>query len=273
MIAVLTLLVIVVMSLLVVRVATIALTQTGISKDLARFEARSAFTGAGYTTMQSEQIVGHPVRRRIVMMLMLLGSAGHVTVISSLILSFVGRHGDAITGRIGFRLAALFMGLTVLWMVGHSDWCDKQITRAIKWALVRFAHLDLIDYVGLLQLAGEYQVAELLVTEQSWLANNSLAELRLTDENLLVLGVHRPDGQYVGTPRRDYVLQANDNVIIYGPKSVIKNVDCRPSGEVGDRAHIESVQRQSAESDGASVGAAESHGEAAANDSQTPKQK
>ena len=248
MIAILTLLVVIVLSLLIVRVATVALTQTGISKDLARFEARSAFTGAGYTTLQSEQIVGHPVRRRIVMTLMLLGSAGHITVISSLILSVVSRHGEAVTGKLWFRIGALFLGLTILWVVGHSDFFDRQITRAIKWALARFTQLELIDYVGLLQLSGEYQVAELLVTDQSWLANNSLDKLRLTDENLLILGVHRPDGQYVGTPRRDFVLRADDNVIIYGPKSVIQDVDCRPCGDAGDQAHVDSVQRQAVES-------------------------
>lgn len=89
MIAILTLLVIVTISLLVNRIATVALTFTGMSRDTARFQSRVAFTGAGFTTSESEQITGHPVRRRIIMMLMFLGNAGLVTVIATLMTGFV----------------------------------------------------------------------------------------------------------------------------------------------------------------------------------------
>ena len=37
-------------SLVVIRIATVGLTMTGVSKDLAQFQALSAFTGAGFTT-------------------------------------------------------------------------------------------------------------------------------------------------------------------------------------------------------------------------------
>lgn len=89
MIAILTLLVIVTISLLVNRIATVALTFTGMARDSARFQSRVAFTGAGFTTSESEVIMGHPVRRRIIMMLMFLGNAGLVTVIATLMTGFV----------------------------------------------------------------------------------------------------------------------------------------------------------------------------------------
>jgi hypothetical protein len=56
------------------------------ARDTAKFQARSAFTGVGYTTEEAEQVTRHPVRRRIAMLLMFLGNAGTVTVIASLIL-------------------------------------------------------------------------------------------------------------------------------------------------------------------------------------------
>lgn len=90
MIAIFTLLLIVIISLIVNRVATVALMFTGMSRDAARFQARSAFTGAGFTTLESEQIVTHPVRRRIVLLLMLLGNAGFVTMIATLLGGFIG---------------------------------------------------------------------------------------------------------------------------------------------------------------------------------------
>ena len=61
----LTLLVVIGVSLLITRIATLALAATGLSTESAKFQARSAFSGAGFTTHEAENVVGHPVRRRI----------------------------------------------------------------------------------------------------------------------------------------------------------------------------------------------------------------
>jgi Trk-type K+ transport system membrane component len=86
MISVISLLVVLTLSILVTRIATVALTHTGLSQESAKFQARSAFTGVGFTTNESEKVVNHPLRRRILLLLMLLGNAGVVTAVSSLIL-------------------------------------------------------------------------------------------------------------------------------------------------------------------------------------------
>jgi hypothetical protein len=77
------------MSSLVTRMAAMALALTGMSGEAARFQARSAFTGVGFTTREAEEIVWHPVRRRIVMLLMLLGNLGVGAVVATLMLSFI----------------------------------------------------------------------------------------------------------------------------------------------------------------------------------------
>lgn len=64
-IGVVALITILTLSLLITRVATIALTMAGLSEDTACFQARSAFTGTGFTTKESEEeVINHPVRRR-----------------------------------------------------------------------------------------------------------------------------------------------------------------------------------------------------------------
>jgi Trk-type K+ transport system membrane component len=87
MISIVTLLIVLTLSILITRIATVALTHTGLSRESAKFQARSAFTGVGFTTSESEKVVSHPVRRRILLTLMLLGNAGIVTAVSSLIVS------------------------------------------------------------------------------------------------------------------------------------------------------------------------------------------
>ncbi|MCH7752169.1 MAG: hypothetical protein IH898_08455 [Planctomycetes bacterium] len=65
------------LSLIVIRVGTMALMLTGLSRESARFQAHSAFTGVGFTTQESESIVEHPVRRHLTMGLMMLGIRHH----------------------------------------------------------------------------------------------------------------------------------------------------------------------------------------------------
>ena len=74
MIPVVSLLLVLTFSLVVTRIAAVALVHTGLGLEAARFQARSAFTGVGFTTDESESLVNHPVRRRIVMGLMLVGT-------------------------------------------------------------------------------------------------------------------------------------------------------------------------------------------------------
>ncbi|MEA2184166.1 MAG: hypothetical protein QOF69_3351, partial [Solirubrobacteraceae bacterium] len=66
----LSVLVVVLLTLVVTRVATVILISTGMSRESARFQARSALSGAGFTTRESETVVEHPVRRRVISVLM-----------------------------------------------------------------------------------------------------------------------------------------------------------------------------------------------------------
>lgn len=50
------------LSLLITKISAQSLIHTGLSKDAAKFQARSAYTGVGFTTGESEKIINHPVR-------------------------------------------------------------------------------------------------------------------------------------------------------------------------------------------------------------------
>lgn len=245
MIPIISLLVVLVISLIVVRVATVALTLTGLSNQLARFQARSAFTGAGFTTTESEKVVHHPVRRRIIMTLMLLGNAGIVTAVSSLMLSFIGTsEAEGMTGALWFRMSALALGLCLLWTVAHSTWVDNRMSRMITWCLKHWTNLEVRDYAGLLHLSGNYAVAELEVEDGDWLAGHELVELQLADEGVLVLGVEKVEGNFLGAPRGQTKLVAGDTVIMYGRRDVLADLDERRAGSGGNLDHEKAVDKQ-----------------------------
>src|SRR3954447_16893687 len=237
MVALVSVLAVVLLSLIITRVATIVLAMTGMSRESARFQARSALSGVGFTTSEAESVVNHPVRRRVVMVLMLLGSAGIVTVVATLVLSFANT--DA--AQKGTRLGIVAIGLLVLWVLARSAWIDRRLSRLIALVLTRVTSLDARDYAALLHVAGDHTVSELAVEPEDWLAGRTLRELDLRDEGVVVLGVTRPDGGYVGAPRFDTVIAAGDTLLVYGHGSRIAELDRRPRGELGDREHEAAV--------------------------------
>ncbi|MHC4256266.1 MAG: TrkA C-terminal domain-containing protein, partial [Planctomycetota bacterium] len=57
--------IVLVVSFIAVRIGAIAFQLTGLNWELAKFQALSCFTGTGFTTRESELIVGHGQRRKI----------------------------------------------------------------------------------------------------------------------------------------------------------------------------------------------------------------
>ena len=114
MVAIVTLIVTLTVALLVTRIGAVALKLTGLSDDVARFQARSAFTGVGFTTGEAEKVINHPVRRKIIGFLMLCGNLGIAAVIASMMATFTA----ADSGSFWVRLTILFSGLLALWVLG-----------------------------------------------------------------------------------------------------------------------------------------------------------
>ncbi|HVM26159.1 MAG TPA: TrkA C-terminal domain-containing protein [Mycobacteriales bacterium] len=237
MVGIVSLLAILTLSIVITRVATVMLTATGLSRDIARFQARSAFSGAGFTTNESESVVNHPVRRRIVLQLMLLGAAGVVTSLTSLLLSFTGTTGAQTANRI----LVLVGGLVLLRLLAGSRLVDRALTRATEWGLRRYTRLNVRDYDKLLHISDDYTVAELDAEDGDWITGRPLGELRLRDEGVMVLGLYRRDGSYLGVPRMTTVVEPGDRLVLYGEDDAIPDLAARPPGPEGDALHERAV--------------------------------
>jgi K+/H+ antiporter YhaU regulatory subunit KhtT len=241
MLSIISLLVVLTLSILVTRVATVALTHTGLSRASAKFQARSAFTGVGFTTNESEKVVNHPIRRRILMLLMLLGNAGIVTAVSSLIVSFVSTNK---TDSLLWQLILLVSGLVILWSFASSKWVDRHLSKFITRILKRHTTISVQDFARLLHLAGDYQINELNVRRGDWIEGKSIAELGLRQEGIIVLGITRKDGNYLGAPDGDTQITENDVLILYGRAAAMKELDQRETGPAGDKEHRKMVKDQ-----------------------------
>jgi hypothetical protein len=235
--AILSFLTILALSFLVVRIGTVALVMTGLSEDVASFQSLSAFSGAGFTTTEAESVVVSEARRSVIKMLIRLGSAGIVTAVSSLILSFTGRD----TG--GFlQFLILAAGLIVLVMLSRSHRFQSILTPLIKKALKRSALIDLRDYANLLHVSEGYSVVELEVVADSWLAGRTLSELRLRSEGVSVLGVLTPQGEYIGAPPPHQTFVEGDRLLMYGRSGRLDEISERKREDAA--AHQEAVVEQ-----------------------------
>ena len=241
MIAVISLLLVLTISMIVIRVASVALVHTGMGREVARFQARSAFTGAGFTTSEAESVVDHPLRRRIVAWLMLAGNVGIVTAMSSLMLSFVDMRGSQ---DAWLALGVLAAGLISLLVVSSSAWVDRYLCRAISWALKQFTQLDARDYARLLHLREDYGVSDLRVQPGEWLAGRTLEEAGLVNEGILVLGIECPGGHFIGAPAQDTQIRGRDRLLLYGRTPRIAEIDRRRSDSDGERSHHAAVVEQ-----------------------------
>lgn len=196
---------------LTLRVGTVALALTGISRDVARFQVRSAFFGAGYTTAESEAIMNHPVRRRIVQMLIVWGAIGLTGILGSSVLTLT-RQDDGVVAPI----ATLLGGFALIYALFAIRPVDRVVQRIIERLLRRYTDLDTADYDALLRLSGDYSVRRFTIREGGQLDGRSIADLLPQAHRIVLLGIERSDGTYLGAPTLDTTLQATDTLTVYG---------------------------------------------------------
>lgn len=236
-VAVISIVIVIIVTVIITRLAALALTLTGMSQESARFQARSALAGVGFTTKESESVVNHPLRRRIIMMLMLTGSIGMPTVIATIVVSVLTTFHAETWWRPAILLA---VSLTTLMFVGRSRWVEANMNKALGWALKKWTRLDVRDYVSLLQLQNGFAVSEMLVDPGDWLEGKTLQAAALAQEGYLVLGIERSDGNYIGAPRAADMLQAGDKLVIYCRLDRLKQLDERRAAS-GDAEHRQNV--------------------------------
>ena len=147
------------LSVLVIRVASVALRLTGLAEASARFQALSAFTGTGFTTSEAETVVNYPVRRRIVSVLMIIGNMGLVTVLATLVVSLVQTDGnvDAVIEQLSWLLG----GLALLWFLMLNKTADRIMCSLISKILKATTFLGKRKFQRVLQVSNGYSVCKI----------------------------------------------------------------------------------------------------------------
>ena len=198
-------------SLVLNRLATVALTLTGMPRQMAKFQARSAFSGAGFTTSESEQIVNHPVRRRIAQALMLWGNVGIVSVLCSMFFSAVHCKDWTV-----WHWGLLIGGIIGFYVVATNKLVERVMVRCFRTLIKRFSKIPIAPNARLLHLDFQYGVELIDSGENDLLIGKRIGALRSRHPGVTVLGVQQSGGDFLGEPDDTYVVRKGDCLILFG---------------------------------------------------------
>jgi len=220
------LIVIIIISAFIVKISAVALNLTGLSEKQAFFQALSAFTGTGFTTRDSELVVHNEIRRKIIMFLMIMGNAGLVSVITTLILSF--SRGGIHPFFINITLI-LFAILILIKISGNKEFA-RRLTKKIQARLARSATFTKRPVEEVLRLAEGYGVAEVTLSEECAEIGKTLFESSFRQQDILILAIER-GRDVIPAPHASDRLLVNDTIVCYGKLSNIENITTKSKKE------------------------------------------
>lgn len=211
MVSALSLLLILGISFFLIRLAAVALKLTGMPEQNARFQAVSALTGTGFTTTEAELIVNYPIRRKIIAWLMIFGNLGVISVISTLMISFVRTEANAMA--ILTQLAWMIGFTAVFFFIMLNPIIDRVFCGLISVFLEKFTFLGGRHYQKLLQLGGQ-----LSVSEHQFFAAESLTATEVTSkfDRFLILAVRRSTGPTERFSSETSPINPGDSLILFG---------------------------------------------------------
>jgi hypothetical protein len=213
------LLIAILVSFIIVRIGGFALQLTGIEPDVARFQALSAFSGTGFTTREAERVVGHKTRRRIVTILIILGNAGTVTVIATLVASFT-----QVPGYMWFfiRLAIIIGGIFGLYRliirsnIGQRflDWLQRPIMKRI------LGETPVAEEI--FRVEKDWAISLVAIKESSESIGLSVADITAAGD-IEILGIDRA-GAYLTRPDREEKIAEGDRLLVYANRKSVKRI-------------------------------------------------
>jgi hypothetical protein len=209
--AVSTFLIVAVITVAFTKLATGALIATGMPPELAAFQARSAFSGAGISTSETENVVNQPVRRKIIGTTMLVGSLGTPTLVVTVLIGMIAPGPGSTTERALVTLSGLFLIVMAI--------LNKPVQRWLTDIGHRYVQRHLAPALGserreLLVLSDDFAIQSVRLSAPVEQAR-SLRGLAHALPGATVLAV-RKGAQFIGEPPVDIDLEEGDELILYG---------------------------------------------------------
>jgi hypothetical protein len=221
-------LIVLIVSFIVVRIGAIAFQLTGLEWSMAKFQAISCFTSTGFTTKEAEYITGHPQRRRIASTLMVMGHAGLVMMIATLVNSLRAQevveqtllrpimHFDAPPFLVQMiHLLIIIIGAYAIYKFFTNALIARKLTEMLRKRVIKRQTLKSISHEELLVATGGYGVATVRVQQGHPILGKPLSESGLRKEDINVLAIVRAN-ETIPNPPADANITQGDELICFG---------------------------------------------------------
>jgi len=206
-------------SVFVVKIATVALKMTGLDEKKAYFQALSAFTGTGFTTRDSELVLESAIRRKIMIFLMVLGNAGFITVITTLIISFERTNVAPLLINVGIVLLLIAILFKLLTHKGITKFLNDRIESGLE----KRPPFQKRPVEEVLRIAKNYGIAEVSIKKKCQDLGKSLSESSFRENDILILAIER-ENAVIPTPKATDRILLDDTLICYGKLSNIEKI-------------------------------------------------
>lgn len=190
---------------------------TGLPAEKARFQVISLLTGTGFTTRESEIIMGSRRRRRLARVTMLFGYVFNVTIVSAFINVFLSMKVAQVEHQfLGILIPLGTVALIFVFMrvPRIHAWGENLFQRAADRILDRketFNAVMLIDYISTESIA---QVTLRHIPEEY--RGLSLAETRLRAETGVMVMLVERNGAKPVPAHADTVFEIGDKLTVFG---------------------------------------------------------
>lgn len=201
---------------LIIEITTVMFKLTGLPEEKARFQVISLLTSSGFTTKESELITQHPSRRKLAQYVMIIGYIGYLTGISFLI--------NIIRTSLSVKnvLILLCFFMVALFLLKNKIFLrilDNLIEKIILKRPFKSPH----KMYKLINRAKGYGVFNITLGEDSALIGVSLMNSNLKPHKIIVLNIDKGN-LFIGFPKRDYILENGDNLLLYGKVEEVNKV-------------------------------------------------
>lgn len=213
--------VIIIISVFIVKIASVALNLTGLDRKRSFFQAMSAFTGTGFTTRDSELIVNNDIRRGIIMVLMILGNAGLISVISTLMLSFI--KADMNLTPILINIGMILLSILLIIRISMNQNIIRKLTKKIQDKLIKSSTFTKRPVEEVLRLAAGYGVAEVTLGGSSEEIGKTLFDSSFRQQDILIMAIER-GSTVIPAPNAQDKLLLDDTLICYGKLDNINKI-------------------------------------------------
>jgi len=227
-----------VVSFIVVRIGAIAFQLTGLEWSLAKFQAISCFTGTGFTTREAELITGNKQRRQIASVLIVLGNAGLVIMISTLASSLVPQ--ETVLSKVSksflpfaipndlvkwVNLGIVVVVVYLIYKIFTHEKLARKLTNFLRKKLIKKEIFKKVSFEELVLATGGYGVSRVAVCAGSPVLNKVLANSDLRKRDITVLAVVRGE-ETIPNPSADTEILLGDELVCFGKLENIRNTIC-----------------------------------------------